>query len=102
MRAVHGVPGLTAEIAVVHRRAAEPAARQQSIAGDHTDTHPALALVQAFGLGAGGCRAPAASSRIRAPWLQPLASAPPPALGAARRDAPASSTARRGAGGSRG
>ena len=45
----HSESELSAEVAVVHRGAAESALRQQRIAGDHTHTHPADALVQAFG-----------------------------------------------------
>lgn len=53
VRAVHGVLELTAEVAEVHRRVAEPALRHQGMAGDHTHTLPAQALVQARGRAAG-------------------------------------------------
>src|SRR6266436_2888890 len=41
---------LTAEVAVVHRRAAELAVGQQGIVGDHPHPRPAQTLVQALGL----------------------------------------------------
>ena len=44
---------LPAEVSIVHRRVAEPAARQQGIAGDHAHTLPAQAPVQAFGFASG-------------------------------------------------
>src|SRR5438552_5404429 len=45
---------LTAEVAVEHRRGAEPSREQQGVAGDHAHPHPARALVQTFGVVAGG------------------------------------------------
>src|SRR5262249_32253666 len=54
--AAHGGfgPLLTAEVAVVHRRAAESASWQQSVAGNNPHTYPARALVETLGVVAGG------------------------------------------------